>query len=307
MGHSILDENPYIDRVLSISNQMSWLDYINIYRSIRAEKYDYVFDFMNNPRSALFAFFSKGENVVGFESRRKIFYSQVVPRGSDQRYIVDQKLDLIRSLDIKPKVEPIVFPWSNNDLQPLHEMVAASDDFANSKYRIVLSPTHRRVRRQWPKDHYAALADHLQQNWNATITWLWGPGEEGFIEDIQALCKRPGLKAPRTSMKEMAALLANHDIFVGNSNGPSHFAVAQDICSLQLHGHTIAASWCPNSARHRSIQSPMYLENPDTCMSLLTVSTVVEMLESMRSEIDAVSERRRSKDFISTWAEISQY
>lgn len=307
MGHSILDENPYVDRVLSLSDQSSWLDYLKMYKTLRAEKYDHVFDFMNNPRSALLAFFSKGKNVVSFESKRRLFYSHVVPRGSDQRYIVDQKLDLIRTLDFKPQIEPLVFPWSQDDLQPLRDMISQRDDFALSKVRVLMSPTHRRVHRQWPKNHYAVLSDYLYKNWNATITWLWGPGEEEFIDDIQARCKEPSIKAPRTTMKEMAALIANHDVFVGNSNGPSHFAVAQDICSLQLHGHTIAASWCPNNRRHRSIQSPMNRENPEVCMPFITVPVVVEKLESMRKEIEAVSESRRSKGLISTWAEISQY
>jgi ADP-heptose:LPS heptosyltransferase len=55
-------------------------------------------------------------------------------------------------------------------------------------------------------------------------------------------------------MRELAAFIANCDLFVGNSNGPSHVATSTEIPSLQLHGPTYAKSWSPLNERHQAVQ-----------------------------------------------------
>ena len=59
--------------------------------------------------------------------------------------------------------------------------------------------------------------------------------------------------------------MSQYDLFVGNSNGPSHIAVASGPCSLQLHGHTEAAAWCPNSKKHQSIQAKEFFSGRKDC------------------------------------------
>jgi ADP-heptose:LPS heptosyltransferase len=90
----------------------------------------------------------------------------------------------------------------------------------------------------------------------ATVMWAWGPGEESVIDEVQGLTRGVTHKAPKTSFREMAALFARADLFIGNSNGPSHVAVSVDLPSIQLHGHTNLISWCPMTERHRGLQTP---------------------------------------------------
>jgi ADP-heptose:LPS heptosyltransferase len=63
-----------------------------------------------------------------------------------------------------------------------------------------------------------------------------------------------GIKSPKTTFRELAALIGESHLFIGNSNGPSHVAVAMDTPSIQLHGPTSAVSWCPMTERHRAVQ-----------------------------------------------------
>ena len=118
------------------------------------------------------------------------------------------------------------------------------------------------------------------------MTWLWGPGEEQEIDTAMALTKEPTTKAPKTSFREMAALIANTDLFIGNSNGPSHVAVAVDTPSLQLHGPTDGRSWCPDTPRHRFIQGDTTEE--------IEVAAVSGLLEEQRILVfDAAARRSR--------------
>ena len=114
---------------------------------------------------------------------------------------------------------------------------------------------------------------------------MWGPGEEELIDKVMGLCKSLTFKAPPTSFREAAAIIANMDLFVGNSNGPSHVAVAVDVCSFQLHGHTDVTSWCPMSEKHRGIQAPDFgkVKMPD--MAGIDFDVVWESLANFKTTI----------------------
>jgi ADP-heptose:LPS heptosyltransferase len=140
---------------------------------------------------------------------------------------------------------------------------------------------------------FAELSDRLVREWGASVLWLWGPGEEQDIEAAMALCQEKALKAPKTTFREMAALVANCDLFVGNSNGPSHVAVAVDTPSLQLHGPTYGVSWSPNTPAHRYLQGQS--------MTDLSVESVLQCLVEMKPAVMASVARRQSCGFRGHW------
>jgi ADP-heptose:LPS heptosyltransferase len=103
-------------------------------------------------------------------------------------------------------------------------------------------------------ERWAELAVWLEKSKNAKVIWIWGPGEEQEIDDVIKLSGGVGVKSPKTTFRELAALIKESHLFIGNSNGPSHVAVAMDTSSIQLHGPTSAVSWCPMTERHRAVQ-----------------------------------------------------
>ena len=88
----------------------------------------------------------------------------------------------------------------------------------------------------------------ILQEWGAEIIWLWGPGKKILLKMLCHFCKEKAHLAPKTGFREMAALIAQTDLFIGNSNGPSHVAVSCNTPSIQLHGPTSLVSWCPPSS-----------------------------------------------------------
>ena len=157
----------------------------------------------------------------------------------------------------------------------------------------MLSPTHRRYERRWPVENYARLAEYLIEKWGAMVVWAWGPGEQELVEQARLACRHPSILAPQTSFREMAALLANCDLFVGNSNGLSHVAVAVNIPSLQLHGPTMKASWSPLTLEHQALEASMDGTGP--MIEQLPVAVVIERLEQMESTVRARAAARKGK------------
>ena len=300
MGRLVLTDNPYLDDHVTYDPSGGWQLEWALARKLRARRFDYVFDFMNNPRSAFYAAMSGAPHRFAFRSARWPAYTQCVPKSEDPDYIVRHKFRLLAAAGVAAKDERLVFTWTAADAQVYRDFAAETPEVAAANLRIVLSPTHRREVRRWSLTSYAALADRLVTEWGASVLWLHGPGEEGVIDQAMALTKQKTYKMPATSFRAMAAFLAHCDLFIGNSNGPSHVAVAVDIPSLQLHGHTHAISWCPLTEHHRAIQSPEFGHKPMPSMDAITLSMVWHKLEVMHPMITAVAYSKRMSRGIST-------
>lgn len=282
MGRLILNGCPDLDELLTYSTD-SLVSEWQLARSIKQRKFDLVFDFMNNPRSAFYAAASMSPQRIAFHSRRRIFYTKTVQKPLTARYIVQEKFDLLRAVGLDPQDESLVLPWTESDAGPALKFFSSQG--TQRRLRFILSPTHRRPDRQWPLERYAKLAEFLVRGWDAEVTWLWGPGEEDIAEEGVKLCEVPTRKAPKTTFREMAALIANHDCFIGNSNGPSHVAVAADTPSLQIHGPTNAISWCPMTERHQALSSPRRKSAPSEAINDISVDQVIEKLVAMKKLI----------------------
>lgn len=278
MGRLVLANNPDIDRLHTYHERDPLKASLGLLKLLRQNRYDLVIDFMFSPRSALMSWFT-GSNVrVSFDSKRRWAYSQTIDRPKASHYIVKEKFLLLDSLGIPCGSERLVFPWAASDLKPFEQFCLENPKFEKAPSRVVLSVTHRREQRRWPLEHYAAISDMLQDKWGSEVVWIWGPGEKEFVEDAMRACQRPALLAPKTSMQELASFIGNCDLFIGNSNGPSHVAVSTDIPSLQLHGPTYAKSWCPLNDRHFAVQ--------EKTMEAIDVASIWQVLERQRAIVE---------------------
>lgn len=268
MGKLILQDNPLLDEHIVMPSEGVGQQ-IKCFMDLRDRKFDMVFDLMGNPRSALATFATRAPMRVGFAANRRWAYNLLVPRISGSDYIVKEKFRILAAAGITGADERLMLPWNESHL-------AASEAYFNKavapSLRVVLSPTHRRLERKWPAHAWTELADTLVNKWKARVYWAWGPGEEAEVRDLQRRCSFRTEIAPKTSLRELAAFIAQCDLFVGNSNGPSHVAVAVNTPSIQLHGPTDAPSWCPMTARHLALQG--------TSMSKISVHQVLMLVES---------------------------
>jgi ADP-heptose:LPS heptosyltransferase len=301
MGRAIVKDNPYVDEHIVYDDQEGFWKLTKLALELRKRRFDIVIDFMNNPRSAIYTAVSGAKQRLSYQSARWWAYNRLAPRTSGQDYIVREKFQLLEFIDIEPKNEGLTFVWGHGDLGPVKQLVDDFPDFANSSFRVLLSPTHRRLRRKWPDKEYIQLADMLVKDWGASVVWLWGPGEKEEVAAMVEQCQQTSHLAPATTLAEMAALMANSDLFVGNSNGPSHIAVATDLCSLQLHGSTFAHSWCPMNLRHRAVQSPK--PNDDAPMLAIDQVMVKGTLEAWRPMLEAEAQLRKNQPMRTQWKE----
>lgn len=255
MGEPLLRHSPYIDTCITYKDGESLKLLGQRLKLLRASRFAYAFDFMNNPRSLIYTFLSGAHKTLSFGSVRSGFYSQTVPRPTEPEYIVATKHRLLAAIGIEAHDLSLTLTLTPEDDRAWNALLHQEPHLQNQKV-VCLSPTHRRPHRRWPWRLYAALAKRIVDEGFGQVLWLWGPGELEFVRSIQQNCSVPTALAPDCTLRELAAIIKHSYRFLGNSNGPSHLAVAVGTPSLQLHGHTDGRSWCPNTDQHRFLQSP---------------------------------------------------
>lgn len=251
----IVSGDPYLNNILIL--EKGFLSQLNLIKKVRKEKYDFLFDFLGNPRTAWLSFFSKATKKVGFNFRgRKFAYNIRVERDNRPKYIVDFKLDALRAagIDISGGRESLSL------VVPFNAQTFADDFFHKNKLDeekpvIGISPTSRKQTRIWPGKYFAQLADKLIQKYNAKIMFLWGPGEEEKIGEIVSLMKNKPVIIPRVDIKQLAALIGKCNLLIGNDNGPKHIAVAMEVPSITIYGPTQSECWNPPERKHQALKA----------------------------------------------------
>ena len=295
MGRLIVPGNPGVARHI-VAPQTGAVETLRFIRDLRKTKYDVVLDFMGTPRSAMIARLARAKRRIGFSTGRGGLYTDVVSRDGQPDYIVREKFRLLDPLGIKASDVRLCLPWFEGDSGVARMFFHEHPELAASRRRVMLSPTHRRAERKWPAEHWAHLARWLQHEQGASVLWAWGPGESDEIDKLMRAAGGAGTKIPQTSFKELAALIASCDLFIANSNGPSHIAVAVNTPSIQLHGPTSAVSWCPMTQHHRAIQKPR--------MDEISTGEVEDMIGSLWSMVDQVASSLRGHGAITNFNEV---
>lgn len=315
MGKLVLNNNPFLSRHWVYSDSDSSWKQLQLMLKLRSQGYDRSYDFMANPRSAIYSSIVGAREKFAIRTRRSFLYTDTFDpseEGTESSYICREKVKVVDHFAERDEVpvqsvvgfEEGCLPelyWSVENDRWAQNWMKSQASGNDKKIKLIISPTHRKAPRKWPLEKYAEISRMLTVKFGRQIliTWLWGPGEEADIDEILFRFAGKGVKAPKTNFTQMSALIQCHDLFLGNSNGPSHVAVAAGVSSLQLHGHTNGASWCPavcdlppserEKVSHEFIQSTLYRVGigDENLMSAISTDQVFiklcKMIDSMKS------------------------
>lgn len=282
----VLEGNPHLDQVLRYDPKrpLQWLLHL------RRERYDWVVDFLGNPRSALLTFASRAEVRAGPDrTDRRWSYNHRFPHHKAPLYSAMEKLLALSTLGVPvpERPRPSVF-LSTERRERARSLLARSGPGP----WFGLLPASRRQTRRWPANSYGRLARLASDRLKARGLVLWGPGERSIAEAVARASSGAAWIAPPTPhLLDLAALLEKCQVVVTNCNGPKHLAVALGVPTLTLHFSSDPRAWNPpNDPRHPTLRAdelhcigcrlkecPYNLE----CMSLLTPERVLDRLREM--------------------------
>ena len=257
-AHELLVGNPDISEVLrygapgggpGVASEAA--KYLYWLWRVRRRRYDWVIDYMGNPRTAFLTAFSGAAVKAGpGHVSHRWAYTHPLRESSTPFYSAREKIRVLRSLGLEPD--------ETDFLPSITEDPAAETRAAEALERLGLSgavvagmaPASRRRTRRWPARHFARLGSLLRDRCGARLLVFWGPGERGLAEDVVRGAGDGAVLAPETrSLRDLAALIGRCRLLVTNCNGPKHIAVARRVPTLTIHGSSDPVLWNPPDAQ----------------------------------------------------------
>ena len=254
----VLRSNPNIDRIIAINRKAShalqwnqWLkEFFCLLSDIRSKRFDIAVDLFSGPRSALLAWLCGATDRYSEDFRtsgRGFLYNHPVSIERDGRHLVEQKLDLIRSLvGTVEKDEAYLEVFLTGQERERAKAILAQFDLARGK-RIGLVTSSGSIYRNWPCQNFAAVGDQLAQDYGAKIILFGGPNDVLVCQRVSDLMTSKCVNlCGKTSIRELIALFAELDLIISNVTGPMHLAVATNIPKvIGIYGAADTVQYAP--------------------------------------------------------------
>jgi heptosyltransferase-1 len=217
---SLLEGNPFVDRVVLL-RRGSARTLLESWRELRAERYDFGVDFQGLLKSAVTASAARPERIFGFETamlRERaagVFYSRRV--FTDAVHVVDKNLALATAAGGVRVSKVFSVPEGH-----------AEGELPAGKF-ILASPLAGWRSKQWPVEHYRALAASLQKEMGLPLVANLPPGAEWPRE--AGISHLSGLSGLIYATRRAAAV-------IGVDSGPMHLAAALGKPGVAIFGPT---------------------------------------------------------------------
>lgn len=211
---------------------------------LRRQKYAAVVFFHHfTLRGGLFKFWllakaSGARQVIGLRNHNISFLTDyVADEGFGARHQAQYWLDLVALLGAKScprpaKVKretlpPAVFPASGEPTVVLH---TGSGGYSKA--------------RRWSAAGFAAVAQGLQEQCGAEIVLVGKPEDDGHLVE-NLLERKPTNLVGKTTLAQLASVIARADLFIGADSGVMHIAAAAGTPIISIFGPSNPAAWRP--------------------------------------------------------------
>lgn len=148
--------------------------------------------------------------------------------------------------------DPVAAPPTLPEILKAHRLQArdllAAKGIADTSAFISIHPGSGSKRKNWPLGRYFELAEKLLDAALGPVVFLSGPAESDT--DRQAILRFAGPKQNTVHCEglrllELAALLAQTQLYIGNDSGATHLAASAGASVIALFGPTDPGIWAP--------------------------------------------------------------
>lgn len=285
---AVLTHDPRLEEIIPLFRGSLWSQ-IRLLRMLRSRQYDCVVDLTDGDRSAFVSMVTGAPVRVGFSHTRlwrRRCYTDCVEGLYGTMHMVDYHAKLLECVGIYdvPGM-PQLFVSEDAERATLHTLEAIG---LSRRPWAMIHPAARYWFKAWPAERFAALSDALYEKGFHAV--LVGSQHERALEsEILKSARRPLVSLiGKTSLGELAALMKQCHIFIGNDGGPMHMAAAIGCPVVAMFGPSNPAVWGPRGQRVKTIYKgldcrecfyPGCSRGEQSCMKLITVEEVLAEAE----------------------------
>ena len=261
--------NPDVDDILKMPHGA--LEWLQLIRTLRREKFTLVLDFDNRRKTALITRLSQAAGRIALHHGPKVcrprFYTRHEIVEDDflvNRHITDFYHRMLRAVDVPLVSEPFLLTPRAADLDFVRRLPELAS-LPPGRPRLLVHPGSRSIYRVWPAGAFAEVCDRLQTEGAASVMLVAGPAEQTIVNAIRqhmhtpVVCLQQPLAVP-----QLAALFASVDLLLCHDSGPMHLAAAVGTPVVALYGSQNLANWRPLGSHHTVLQPPLPCVN---CLS----------------------------------------
>lgn len=241
----LLYHNPNLDEIIPYRFDLpSVSEQFRIVSLLRKRKFDVAIDLFGNPRSALAIFLSGASIRIGgrFGWRGRLYTHPV--QINERVNAVEFHLKYLEPLGI-----------SENYRRPriyLH-------DYEINEARLTLEKTGLKMdeplvgfhigatwpAKVWGPHNFAELARCVVSELNGHVIITYGPGDLNYLLEFKNAVKVPVTIIEPISLRKLAGIIANCNLFVSNDAGPMHISAAVGTPTIGIFGPGEEDIWFP--------------------------------------------------------------
>jgi len=252
----LLEGHPYLDEIIIFDRKFlgRWYlhpkvfgELVKFLKNLRKKKFDCVFDFQGLFRTAFFGWVTGAKNRLGMSNAREcapFFYTKKVSQDDESIHLIDFYLKMVSAAGLPVGKAEFVLPIAPEAEQTIDKKLS-SQNIDTNKFAVIV-PGAAHPDKCWPAESFARLADRIAERFGLSIIAVGSDSEKGIVEQINKLAKTAIVDfAGKTSLAELAALVKQAAIVIGNDTGASHIAAALDRPIVIIFGRTNPARVAP--------------------------------------------------------------
>ena len=238
-GLGVIKNNPLITKVHFVPlkewkkrpfSLRTFIEFIQIIKEIRKEKYDIAVDCQQMFKSLFLFMLCGAKRRITFKDAREFSIlggNEFIEPKAEFRdfnyHIVERNLDFARYLGIEPN--EIKFNLPETSAETKNKIDEITSKFVFGKSIVVLSPATTWENKHWKPENWAKLAESIDEKCNLVFTGT--SSDEKLIEDILSYSSKP-IKffnlVGKTNVEELRELFSRSKIVVSPDSGSSNLA-----------------------------------------------------------------------------------
>lgn len=297
LAGQILEKNPYVDEVITYdpfwfypSARKAYFEFI---KKLKKRRFDLVIEARGDIREFLLL-------LRPLRARYKVSYdvggggyllTHVVPyRGLKHK--VQYHLDMARFLGCRAEgaVEWGLY-LTDEEKEKAAETLEQLGLGEGDPFVLVHPGGRKMALKCWPLERYAELADFIYNEFGLPVIITGSPGEMGLARGMKdAMTTTPIILAGKTTLRELAGIMARASLAVTNDSGPMHIAVAEKTPVVAIFGPSKSEETAPYGPGHIVVEKDFpcrrtcdedvcKFEIHNQCMKDIHVDDVIEAVK----------------------------
>jgi heptosyltransferase-3 len=297
---SLLQNNPHLNDLIPFDfSRPAIVEQTRVILELRKRKFDAFVDLFCNPRTALLAWASGAPIRIGkmARGRGRLYTHHVLDDGKPKPATAFHH-QFVAPLGVEQR------SWETKIFLQDEERRAARQylqwqDIVSGKPVVGLHPGATWPAKRWPWERFADLADLLRAKLDAQVIVTQGPRDTETVKRLAERVSGNILVLPVMPLRQLAAIIAEMNVYVANDNGTMHIGPAVGTPTIGIFGPGEENIWFPYvppyydaSAGHAALRKdvpchPCHLDFCNRtgseymeCMSLLDAREVLAIVAS---------------------------